>query len=153
MLFITEQFFTDKCSTVEMSFLLPKEETYQGGCHPWGPWISKWRCSSSNVKEKWDMKSSGPWGSTNQMTGHKDGFSLFRLKMYLPQKINQVLIKYLLKTNHHRPCHQLQKLILCVTHTLPELDHRRAKLWIVIGETKYDYKDNNTEISTESTIQ
>lgn len=61
-----------------------KRSNFSGMVPSWGLWASKWRLSSSNAKDKQDMKFSGTWGPTNQMIGHKDEFSLLRLEIELP---------------------------------------------------------------------
>lgn len=38
---------------------------------------------------------------------------------------------------------------MCVTHILPGLGHRRAKLQIVIRETKYEKKKRETKYDTK----
>ena len=58
---------------------------------------------------------------TKPMTGHKDGFVFFflllRSEIDLPWKINQIINKYLLKTNHHPHCYQLQQTFIYVGNT------------------------------------
>lgn len=147
---IIKEFFTGKCSTVEILLLLPKGATYQGWYHRWGHWASKWNLSKSDAKDKWGMRFSGTWGHANQIIGHKDRFSLLRLEIYLPWKINQIINKYLLKINHYYPSHQLQQIfIFCVWHITHvrskrtiryRLGHRGSKIWTAKGDARYNIK-------------